>query len=374
MKKIIIALSGGIDSMVLLDIMYKKDFEIVAAHVNYQKRIDSYIDLEVIKEYIKNKNIILETKTVKKEEYTHENFQAQARDIRYDFFMEVAKKYDTNILYVAHHKDDYLETYLFQKNRGGIYSYYGIASITQHKSLLVIRPLLDWYKSDINNYSKINNVPFHQDSSNLTLDYTRNVNRHELSKLTVAEKNIIHQEVLEKNERLFKEIRFLQKNNKPFYKVSEFKKWNQNIKRRWLYSIMKNYSVTTKNLDEIIRQIETASALQKTFLDTTVIVSYGIIYTLYPNVKKYKFEVTNDTDYIKIKQYFKDNFNFNLKQITTDYPYIIRAITDKELSNMGKNTKKHLQKIKKRKIAKFLQDSLPVVVKNDTVIDWAFNY
>lgn len=360
--------------MVLLDILYHKGFQIVAAHVDYQKRQDSYLDLETIKTYIKDKDIVLETFKVDKNAYTAQNFQAQARHIRYDFFLSLKEKYATNILYVAHHKDDFLETYLFQKQRKGLYNYYGIAPITTYQDLTVIRPLLNLYKKDIEDYATKNNIPYHQDSSNLTLDYTRNKLRYQLSLETKATKGKLYKEAMSKNMQIVQDAMFLQRQQAHYYKVDDFKKWDQNLKRKWLFKIMKKYSVSTKELDEIIRQIEISNSLCKTFLDTTIILSYGIIFMLCSLDLSNDYLVKNIDDYNKVKKEFKDKYNFDIIVKRQNFPYYIKVVNETEYTHLISDKTKHKKRLKSRKIPSFLQKQLPVIVKDDQIIGWAFNY
>ena len=106
------------------------------------------------------------------------NFQAWARDVRYAFFEEVADEFDTKLLYVAHQMDDVIETYLFQKNRNMICDWYGLKEKSVRHGYQIIRPLLNFTKSELQQYCNDSGVSFGIDESNLTNHYTRNVIRH----------------------------------------------------------------------------------------------------------------------------------------------------------------------------------------------------
>jgi tRNA(Ile)-lysidine synthase len=135
MIKYIAAVSGGPDSMAMLDI-YKKNVALVC-HVNYQKRDSAYRDAGIVKMYCKNNHIkfnelIVTENIYRKYRKINNNFQAIARLIRYDFFLKCAKQMRLNHLLVAHNKDDFLETALMQLGRKSKTLFYGISNTTNY--------------------------------------------------------------------------------------------------------------------------------------------------------------------------------------------------------------------------------------------------
>ena len=186
MSKCVVACSGGPDSMALLDQLNKQGKDIVVAHVNYKHRDTADRDEKIVKEYCKKYDI-----PVRVLYPVHEkgNFQAWARDVRYAFFEEVADEFDTKLLYVAHQMDDVIETYLFQKNRNMICDWYGLKEKSVRHGYQIIRPLLNFTKSELQQYCNDNGVSFGIDESNLTNHYTRNVIRHtQIEKMNRNEK------------------------------------------------------------------------------------------------------------------------------------------------------------------------------------------
>lgn len=364
---IIVAVSGGIDSMVLLDLLYHQSKKIIIAHVNYQKRIDSYKDAQVIKDYINGKDIIFEELVVKDEDYNQTNFQSQARHIRYNFFEKISDKYQTKDIYVAHHKDDYLETYLFKKNREGLYSYVGIKEINEYRTLIIHRPLLNMYKKDIIQYASVNSIDYHEDSSNKTLDYERNRIRAKLTSLTKLEKDTIYNESLIENAKIEAEEKKVKEKLYNIMNVEEFKLFNHNEQRRWLYYQIKNPKITHKYLDEIIRKIYDKINFYETFLDTTLVISYDIIYVLDKMPSEYSYFINNDSDLRKIKKIFLDKYNYKFGNIEECYPYEIRSIKKNDLEDFGIEYKKFRRKLIKNKVPFFIRKYLPVLIKNDKV-------
>jgi tRNA(Ile)-lysidine synthase len=123
-KLYVLAVSGGPDSMFLLDKMRSERYRFIVAHVNYQKREESDFDERLVKQYCQKYSLPCEIYQVQSSEHASiANFQAKARKIRYDFFQKLADKYQTEYIVVAHHCDDHLETYLLQKQRKSLVDY-----------------------------------------------------------------------------------------------------------------------------------------------------------------------------------------------------------------------------------------------------------
>lgn len=175
-RKNIAAVSGGPDSMAMLD-LYKKHIKVVC-HINYNKRANSKNDAEVVKSFCDKYNIALEILNVDETIYSKykdiNNFQAQARAIRYDFFKEIATKYNLQTLYVAHNLDDWIETAYMQKARSSKALYYGIRETTVINQLIVKRPVINYRKSTLLRHCETNNIPFVIDETNELDIYERN--------------------------------------------------------------------------------------------------------------------------------------------------------------------------------------------------------
>src|SRR4051794_21818794 len=120
----VLAVSGGPDSIFLLEKMRCEGYNFVVAHVNYKKREDSDYDEKLVRDYCQKYSLPLEVYQVKGSECNStSNFQDQARQIRYDFFQKLAKQYQTKYIVVAHHNDDHCETYLLQKRKKTLVEY-----------------------------------------------------------------------------------------------------------------------------------------------------------------------------------------------------------------------------------------------------------
>ncbi|RHZ37207.1 tRNA lysidine(34) synthetase TilS [endosymbiont GvMRE of Glomus versiforme] len=182
----ILGISGGPDSMFLLDKMRCLGFNFVVAHVNYHKRVESNQDEELVKKYCQKWNLPFFVCQVQSQEYLRvKNFQTWARKKRYDFFQQLARQKQTKYIVVAHHLDDHLETYWFQKERKTLVEHWGLAPKTcwqnKKKNIYILRPLLHFNKEQIYQYLHQNNIPYILDETNYLPIYQRNIIRQKLT-------------------------------------------------------------------------------------------------------------------------------------------------------------------------------------------------
>jgi tRNA(Ile)-lysidine synthase len=179
--KFLLGVSGGIDSMVLANIFIKLNLNFAVAHVNFQLRgSDSDDDELFVREYFSKLNIPFFVKRVDTKKYAHENrisIEEAARELRYDFFDELKYDYKYNYLALAHHANDVIETFFINIIRGA--TIFGLSSIPKNRDN-IIRPLWSVSREDIENYARVQKIPFRIDKTNEELIYLRNRIRHEL--------------------------------------------------------------------------------------------------------------------------------------------------------------------------------------------------
>ena len=185
-KPVIVGFSGGGDSVSLLFILNRLGYNCIAAHCNFHLRgNESDSDEEFCRKFTEEHQIIFEkvdfdTKSHAAEQ--HISIEMAARELRYDWFETIRKKYDAQAIAVAHHRDDSNETMLLNLMRGtGIRGLCGI----RKKNGFIIRPLLCTGKNDLVQFLKENDLLFTTDSSNLSDDYTRNFIRLRLLPLMI---------------------------------------------------------------------------------------------------------------------------------------------------------------------------------------------
>ena len=174
-KNILVACSGGIDSVVLVRILKELKFNISLAHCNFSLRgIESDEDEKFVISIADKLSIpIFNTKfdTKQFKEINKVSTQMAARELRYHWFDELCKKHSFDFIATGHHLDDEIETFLINLTRGtGIRGLIGIPE-TNHK---VIRPLLMISRNDIYEYAIKNNITWREDHSNTDTDYLRN--------------------------------------------------------------------------------------------------------------------------------------------------------------------------------------------------------
>ena len=175
----LLAVSGGVDSMVLANLFLKNNLSFSIAHCNFKLRSkESDTDHDFVKKWSLKHKIHCYTNEFNTIEFCKKNkmgIQEGARKLRYNWFDGLLSKFNFDYLVTAHHLDDQIETYLINSSRGsGINGLLGITSSSQK----IFRPLLNILKIDILDYAQQNSVDFREDSSNSSEDYQRNMIRN----------------------------------------------------------------------------------------------------------------------------------------------------------------------------------------------------
>ena len=179
-KRFLLAVSGGVDSMVMASLFKELNCNFEIAHVNYHFRgEDSNLDQQLVEKFCQEHHIPFHLRDISEEEKENmTSLQTWARDIRYDFFFSVLKNQNLDFIVTAHHLNDELETFIINLSRGS--GIKGLSGIPRNKNQ-ILRPLLNYSKEDIYEFAKIHNVPFREDKSNEKHNYLRNFIRHEIS-------------------------------------------------------------------------------------------------------------------------------------------------------------------------------------------------
>jgi len=177
--KILIATSGGRDSVTLLDILTRLSYQVAIAHCNFQLRgEESVLDEQFTRALAKQYQVPCFVTRFETSQYAEKNnvsIQIAARTLRYDWFADLLEKEGYAVLATAHHLNDNIETILHRLARGtGITGLQGIPA--QNKR--VVRPLLCVSQTAIAEYAQENGLTWREDSSNAQDKYTRNLIRH----------------------------------------------------------------------------------------------------------------------------------------------------------------------------------------------------
>lgn len=177
--RLLCAVSGGIDSMVMLSLLNEMNYECVVAHCNFRLRGDeSDGDEQFVREMCEKMYIPCFVNTFDTHKFADEtglSIQMAARKLRYDWFYELAEKENCSYIALAHNSDDQVETAILNFARGT-----GIRGVSGMKPLAgkLFRPLIEVSRDDIVQISTEDNIPFHNDSTNATTKYARNKVRH----------------------------------------------------------------------------------------------------------------------------------------------------------------------------------------------------
>ncbi len=174
-KTVVLAFSGGFDSLCLLDVLQSLKIKVIAAHLNHNWRgEESTKDEKFCSSYCQNKKIPFCTETISPQIAKTET---AAREARYEFLKNVAKKFNADCIFTAHNADDNAETVLYRIIKGtGIYGLEGIKTRRE----LFYRPMLNIYRYEIEEYCELNNLSPRHDSSNDNTKYKRNLIRHKI--------------------------------------------------------------------------------------------------------------------------------------------------------------------------------------------------
>ena len=189
--KTILAVSGGKDSMVMLDLMQRSGLAIIVGHINHQLRgEDSEADAHFVKEYCMERRIPYYQYDIDPYLLSHGNLQDKARQIRYEKLHNWAATHNCAQIATAHHLDDRIETFLMYIMRGT--GLHGMTSISA-KNGAIIRPLLWTSANEITQYIHNHAIPYREDSSNASDKYLRNhVRHHVIPAMIKADSRTIH--------------------------------------------------------------------------------------------------------------------------------------------------------------------------------------
>ena len=174
---ILIGISGGADSVCLLNVLFelskKYHFRLHLAHINYNLRgKESFKDYEFVEDLAKKNNLGFSVLSLEKPK-SYSNLEKELRDARYDFFEKERKRLKLDSIAIAHNQDDQAETVLFRTGLSGIAS-------MKSKNGKIIRPLLDIPRKEIESYLKEKKLKFRKDKTNFEPIFTRNKIRLEL--------------------------------------------------------------------------------------------------------------------------------------------------------------------------------------------------
>lgn len=271
--KIVCGVSGGPDSISMLDILRKIkeekriNFEIYVAHINHMIREESTDDEEYVENYCKKYNIQFFCKRAKVQEIANENkigTEEAGRNVRYEFFEEILNEKNANKIAIAHNKNDKIETIIMHMLRGsGLSGLEGIKPIRDQK---YIRPLIECERTEIENYCEENELHPKIDRTNFENEYTRNKIRNivipyikqEFNPNIIETVNRLSQVITEENEffnkivqEAYGKVVIEEKDDQIILKLKEFNELEKTIKKRLILYVTKRLKGSSQGVEMI---------------------------------------------------------------------------------------------------------------------------
>ena len=392
-KPVIVAVSGGADSVSLLYALYNLGYKVILAHVNHHKRKESEIEEEAMKNLASSLNIPFELLP-----YYYDgldNFHNDSHNARYNFFKSLCEKYNTNIIATAHHMDDQIETVLMKLMEGSnLYGYGGIAVLNDDGEYKIIRPLLCVDKEEIYAYAKKNNLTYFEDSSNHKDDFLRNRIRHHVVPLLKKECPSLGVKIEEYSIQAHEAFSYIRKQShaylnqhKNILELESFKMLDIALKKDVLALLLEKYNIRKNNeiIGNILSLMEDSSGTKVLHLEDgyRFIRSYNI-------GKIEKEKVINDVSFSmgekdivvigNYKFYFTKSHNnicakhINLCYNVLEFPITIRYRRDGDTINLSVGTKKVSRILIDKKVSKEERDFVPIVENGNGEILWVYDY
>ena len=271
--KIVVAVSGGPDSISMLDILLKLkkrkeiNCELIVAHINHMIREEATEDEQFVENFCKKNNLKCYIKRIDVPKYANNNkigHEEAGRIVRYKFFDEIMEKESANKIAIAHNKNDKVETMIMNMLRGsGISGLKGIEITRDNK---YIRPIIEIEREEIENYCEENNLRPRIDKTNFINDCTRNKIRNiaipyikkEFNPNFIETMNRLSNVIIEEDnfmkkitEEAYDKIKISEKSDEIILDLKLFNKEEEIIRKRLiLYTIAKSLG-NTQNIEKI---------------------------------------------------------------------------------------------------------------------------
>lgn len=402
-KRVLVAVSGGIDSMVLCKLLQLAGFRFAVAHCNFLLRGDeSDRDEAFVEQYCRANEIEFYTQKFETIAYAQSNkisIQEAARQLRYQWFEELSEKKKFALVATAHHLTDNIETVLFNLSRGtGIKGLRGMLP-RQGK---IVRPLLFAKREDIEAFAASHNLQWLEDSSNASDKYSRNFIRHQIVPL-FKQLNPSFEQTFAENIAVFTEVET--QFNKYFQKVTKtlffnrfgdvyiaIEKLKQLPERRTvLFTYLRDFGFNASQVDDILKNIdrhsgavyetETARLIRdRRFLILTKgkreAASFHYISEINSKLKTAEFELSVNEIREPIPSFITEPHTILVNQKLIEFPLVLRKWKSGDyFYPFGFN-------LKKKKVKKFLTDlKLPLhekekvwVLESGNKIIWVVGY
>ncbi len=272
--RLLVAVSGGADSMALLHLLHATGRELEVAHCNFLLRdSESDGDMQLVKDYCAQLDITLHVKRFETEAYAEENkvsIEMAARDLRYEWFNDLLEQQGLNAIVTGHHGHDSIETFFLNLVRGaGVKGLSGMSFRNDN----IIRPLLECSSDEVQEYCKVKQIPYREDSSNSDTKFLRNKIRHEVipvlesinpSFFKTMLNNMSHikeaEQLLENEVDRFRNEILVEEHGKVLIPISKLELFPQ--KQSILFEVLRPYGFNTTVVDDLVAHLDGISGKQ----------------------------------------------------------------------------------------------------------------
>lgn len=397
-----VGVSSGPDSMALLYMLIKLkeevSFKIIVAHVNHNVRKESDEEEAYLKYFCKKEKIVFES--MKLHNIGDDNFENEARTIRYNFFDKVCLKYNATYLMTAHHGDDLIETILMRIVRGStLKGYSGFNKVIKKENYTLVRPLITVTKEELESFCKVNNIKYYVDKTNFLDNHTRNRYRKYVLPFLKSENKNVHEKFLKFSETLLEYNNYIDKEmnnviNKVFVdgilNIPKFNELDHLIQTKIIYTILEKiygddlFIITNTHVNLIFDLInnDKAQAIVHLPNNVKVIKSYNELTLGYDEEVEDKYEIEiNDVVNLPngkiievLKEDIMDNSNNIIRLNSKEVLLPLYVRTRRNGDNMAVKGMKGHKKVNDifidSKISKKDRDVWPIVCDAKDVVIW----
>lgn len=330
---ILLAVSGGVDSVVMTDLFVRGGISAAILHCNFQLRgNESELDEAFVRSLADSYNIPIFVQRFDTEIHANENgisVQMAARELRYKWFDEMRDYLQYDHIATAHNKNDAVETFFINLGRGtGIKGITGIPVKNNH----YIRPLLFLSRKDIYSYARVKGLAYREDSSNASKKYQRNKIRHDIIP-AFEELNPSFVDTMEDNIHRFSDIASIYKSHINSVRKQLFSKQNHNLVisisdikklspiKTWLYELFHPFNFTKDQCSSIAKILDAPSG--KVFISTT--------HKLYKD--RDAFYIVENNDNTNFERYYIDSTEKNFQLPFAAEMEILETFRNEDINN-----------------------------------------
>ena len=392
-NRVVCAVSGGADSVVLISILSRLGYKCILAHVNHHKRKESEEEERAMRKLAEDLNVPFELL-----DYHFKgngNFHDDSHNARYDFFRAIADKYNTNIIATAHHEGDQIETILIKLMEGSnLYGYGGIALDNNDGKYRIIRPLLCVNKNEIYDFAKEEGLTYFEDSSNHKDLFLRNRLRHHVVPLLLDECPDLYDKALRYSLMMHEafdyiredSINYLNKHNNSI-DISSFKNLRIALKKDIISLLLERFNIrrNTNIINDILELLENEAGNKELKLEGEYFLykEYNQAYISKQNATLPTVVVLEENDSVVYNNAYRFYFSKNLPVSGAKYiklwynqlifPFVIRPRKKGDTITIDNGTKKVSRVMIDKKIPKNQRDILPIITDGNGDIVWIYD-